>query len=126
MTTTLQKYAGKRAANYSTNPTIDVEILDAPFECSTCDGEVEYDLKLGRFVHDPADFECEGHESLNGADMGASVFCDGSCNPEHRVDIKPKCTYCGALGTLTYTAHAWYDAQECSRCGGIAGWALGD
>jgi hypothetical protein len=23
--------------------------------------------------------ECEGHESLNGADMGATVTCDGSC-----------------------------------------------
>jgi hypothetical protein len=27
--------------------------------------------------------QCEGHESLNGADMGQSVFCDGSCNPFH-------------------------------------------
>lgn len=23
--------------------------------------------------------ECEGHESLNGAHMGESVYCDGSC-----------------------------------------------
>ncbi len=22
---------------------------------------------------------CQGHESLNGADMGATVYCDGSC-----------------------------------------------
>lgn len=25
------------------------------------------------------DNECEGHESLRGADMGVTVFCDGSC-----------------------------------------------
>lgn len=25
------------------------------------------------------ELECEGHESLNGADMGATVFCDGTC-----------------------------------------------
>ena len=25
------------------------------------------------------DNECEGHESLSGASMGASYFCDGSC-----------------------------------------------
>lgn len=25
------------------------------------------------------DDECEGHESLNGADMGATVYCDGYC-----------------------------------------------
>lgn len=23
--------------------------------------------------------ECEGHESLNGADMGRTVYCDGTC-----------------------------------------------
>jgi hypothetical protein len=23
--------------------------------------------------------ECEGHESLNGADMGVTRYCDGSC-----------------------------------------------
>ena len=23
--------------------------------------------------------ECDGHESLNGADMGLTVYCDGSC-----------------------------------------------
>lgn len=25
------------------------------------------------------DSQCEGHESLNGADMGSEVYCDGSC-----------------------------------------------
>lgn len=26
-----------------------------------------------------AELECEGHESLDGAHMGESVFCDGAC-----------------------------------------------
>ena len=30
-------------------------------------------------VEDEDDNECEGHESLSGASMGASYFCDGSC-----------------------------------------------
>lgn len=25
------------------------------------------------------DFECEGHDSLGGAHMGKTVYCDGSC-----------------------------------------------
>lgn len=29
--------------------------------------------------------ECEGHESLNGADMGRSIECDGSCMPEWKL-----------------------------------------
>lgn len=33
------------------------------------------------FAGSPEDAECEGHESLAGAHMGESVFCDGSCNP---------------------------------------------
>lgn len=26
--------------------------------------------------------ECEGHESLNGAHMGETVYCDGTCNAQ--------------------------------------------
>lgn len=29
---------------------------------------------------------CPGHESLNGADMGQSVYCDGSCAGESYTD----------------------------------------
>lgn len=32
---------------------------------------------------DDSDNECEGHESLNGNTMGASVFCDGSCKTDN-------------------------------------------
>lgn len=34
------------------------------------------------------ELECEGHESLAGADMGASVFCDGSC--VRQVVVEPR------------------------------------
>jgi hypothetical protein len=30
---------------------------------------------------------CEGHESLNGADMGQTVFCDGTCRPNDKIAI---------------------------------------
>jgi hypothetical protein len=32
--------------------------------------EIEVDVQMAG---------CEGHESLNGADMGVTVYCDGSC-----------------------------------------------
>jgi hypothetical protein len=28
---------------------------------------------------DDSDNQCDGHESLNGADFGREVYCDGSC-----------------------------------------------
>lgn len=31
------------------------------------------------YGQDDDDDECEGHESLNGADMGVTVYCDGNC-----------------------------------------------
>jgi hypothetical protein len=33
----------------------------------------------GDWASDDGDEGCEGHESLNGADMGRTVYCDGSC-----------------------------------------------
>ncbi|MFE7198480.1 hypothetical protein [Microbacterium oxydans] len=129
MTTTLERYKGQNARNYCALPTIDVEIIDDDSRtCSVCDGEVQYDVRRGQWAHDPADFECEGHEPEPGRDheFGVEVFCDGSCNPEHRVQLRDRCTYCGGEGALETTQHAWHDATTCARCGGVVGYAIGD
>ena len=48
--------------------------LDTP-DLETADEFSEYD----------DDTECEGHESLDGAHMGETVYCDGSCRPDAEV-----------------------------------------
>lgn len=56
------------------------------------DGVEVHELTLGRhigssfeYVHGPMEDEdegCPGHESLSGAAMGESTYCDGSCVKE--------------------------------------------
>lgn len=111
MTTTLEKYQGHRALNYSTNPTIDVEVLDPnrARRCRTCDNPVEWDPDAGswgRWVHVEA------------------VTTD----TKHWIDPHMRCRYCGVDGPdqVKFRQHAWYDATECSRCGGVDGRAIGD
>lgn len=126
---TLETFVGKQAANYSTLPTIDVEIIpedERDFHCAICGGDLRADPRRGlpRWLHvdEP---ECEGHESLDGAHMGETVFCDGTC-VRHHITPRATCAYCGADEATTFRQHAWHDAIECGRCGGITGWAIGD
>jgi hypothetical protein len=44
-----------------------------PLECEGCGRQIESSSG------DPDDQGCQGHESLNGGDMGVTVHCDGSC-----------------------------------------------
>ena len=105
MTTTFEAWpASRRVRNYSSRPTIDVEILPDRYECQVCAAECVYVPKLGNFVH--ADDATPAHEG--------------------RIAPKPRCPYCHSTEHLTYTAHAWHDAAACSRCGGIDGFAIGD
>jgi hypothetical protein len=53
-------------------------VTDLPVNCPKCiklssiDGMIEDE-------DEDEDEGCEGHESLNAAFMGVSIFCDGSC-----------------------------------------------
>jgi len=58
--------------------------------CRSCASEGRYEPdatcafygwrnEQGRMVPPDDDDGCEGHESLSGAHMGESVFCDGTC-----------------------------------------------
>lgn len=53
---------------------------DLPYECPDC-GEPHDGMATGteRCPGCQEDDQCEGHESLDGAHMGESVYCDGSC-----------------------------------------------
>lgn len=102
--TTLAKFAGTRRANYSTLPTVDVEILPDARICETCAQPVAWDKSAHTF--------------------GGWVHADGST--EHYVAPRTRCAYCHAQDGVTYRQHAWYDAIECDRCGGVTGYAIGD
>ena len=109
--TTLAAFAGQRAGNYCTLPTIDVPILADVRLCNACDREVVHrphpkgvGWGLGRWVHE-------------GGDSG-----DG---PTHYVSARPRCRYCRSNAAV-YRQHAWFDAVECARCGGVDGFAIGD
>lgn len=106
---TLAEYGGKQARNYSRMPTIDVPIIENEYRhCANC-GEAVYreagtwSTVLGRTLH------------LDGTD-------------EHYVTARPKCAYCGTDDPAEVSFHQrnWSDETECTRCGGITGYAIGD
>ncbi|APD19316.1 hypothetical protein SEA_CEPENS_90 [Mycobacterium phage Cepens] len=102
--TTFQKYRGKRAGNYCTLPTIDVEILPDERQCEKCGVPVvrkESTDLIQRFRH-----------------------ADGS-DADHYVSPATRCRYCHSHDAV-YRQHAWHDAIECPRCGGVDGYAIGD
>lgn len=101
MATTLATYKGVERRNYCTFPSIDVEILPATRHC-LCGAEVVFDQAARWFVH---------------TDGGVA---------DHRVDARLQCSYCHAEEGVVYCQHAWFDAVECSRCGGVTGFAVGD
>lgn len=106
MTTTFQKFSSHNVGNYSTRPSVDVDILDEQRVCATCDGVVTWAPKGGQYgwggwVHE----------------AGAS---------DHRAQALGQCRFCGGQGTLSHRQEAWYDATDCSRCGGVDGYAIGD
>src|SRR5690606_1704216 len=103
MATTFEVFEGAQRRNYSTLPTVDVEILPDIRHCEECGAEVRYvpDTLIGSWQH-----------------------ADGST--DHFVLPKVRCPYCNSEDDAVYKQHAWYDAVECSRCGGVYGRAVGD
>lgn len=104
---TLEAFKDARRGNYCTLPTIDVEILPDIHHCNTCGFLVMYEPHprggLGSWAH--TDKTVPGH---------------GYIAP------KTRCRYCHSEDDATYHQHAWHDAVECERCGGIDGYAVGD
>lgn len=108
MPSVLSVFAGKRAGNYCTNPTKDVEVVYEPHHCAGCGEEVFYNRSAGS--------------------VGNWEHTVEQPEPRHYCMPRPHCQFCGTdeRGSVEYKAYAWYDATECSRCGGVTGYALGD
>lgn len=106
MATTFETYAGQRAANYSTLPRVDVEILPDEHHCERCGERVAYDPKAGTF--------------------GRWVHAEGDQAGGHRATARLRCSYCHTDDGVTFTHQAYSDATSCTRCGGVTGFAIGD
>lgn len=106
MTTTFEKFAGTRSGNYCTPPTKDVEILGDNRVCETCNQLVM------QLEHPP------GWRTV-------WVHVVDSPAAEHRITPRVRCRYCHSH-EAKFRQHAWHDAVECDRCGGVDGYAIGD
>ena len=104
--TTFAKYAGKRAGNYSTLPTKDVEILPKVHHCEGCGAEGEYVQVEGQYI----------------ARFTHPEPCDSYMRP------RAMCVYCHCdePGAVKFMLMSWSDETHCERCGGVDGRAIGD
>ena len=107
--TTLVKFKGIRAGNYCTAPTKDVPILPDVRVCSSCRTRIE---------HVP-------HPKGIGYGLGSWEHVDPNECAVTYVRAADRCRYCHSQDAK-YRQHAWYDAVECDRCGGVDGYAIGD
>lgn len=106
VTTTFQKFPSFNVGNYSTRPSNDVDILDEARVCKDCDKVVVWDPK--------------------GGPWGWGGWLHEAGEQGHKAEALGQCRFCGAQGTVSYRQEAWYDATDCSRCGGVDGYAIGD
>lgn len=108
MAMTLETYAGKQARNYSSNPTIDVAIVESAAHCNACGGEV-----VNLTPCTPNSWPLPRWAHVNPTD-------------DHYISPRPTCDCCGSDEAATASQHNWHDQVACTRCGGITGWAIGD
>lgn len=119
MTTTFERWNGTQRGNYCTLPTIDVEIIDPEPYCAYQGyGANRSATPCGRAIHD----------TKEGPSYMPATWKHVDGNEDHRADRPSQCRYCGTneFGVVVSKQYAWYDATECSRCGGVVGYALGD
>lgn len=111
-TTTLQTYAGQRAGNYSSLPSIDVEVLPEVHHCETCGEAVVYNA---------------GGYTLGGGWEHVDTAKAWEAKP-HRPQARLGCGYCHTDDPthVQFVQANWSDETRCSRCGGVTGYAIGD
>jgi len=107
-TSTAEAWAGKRAPNYSTLPRLDVPVLALPRSCATCGEPVELGAAASTY--------------------GIRPWVHVGAVADHYVTPKLVCKYCGSDDEFEVVArqHAYSDTTECSRCGGVEGYGIGD
>ena len=108
MATTFEKYAGQSARNYSSLPTIDVEILEPDHSKCKCGEPIHLDRSIPYMTQ-------WRHE-------------DPALDQQHSATPPLECDYCGSQdpALVKFSQPAWHDEVSCKRCGGSTGWAIGD
>jgi len=117
--TAREAFAGKPRANYCSHPTLDVEILPREYVGSVEDCESPEVVYIAEGWVTPREGENPVYR------RGGFVHVEAGQH-NHEALPKPMCRYCNGTECLTFTHEAWYDKTECSRCGGISGFAIGD
>jgi hypothetical protein len=117
--TTLTKFAGWYR-NYSTRPSIDVEVLPDENHCAECGEKVVYIASQWGTSN--------GHnaESAQWMFLDFWMHADGSVSHDPRP--RPRCFFCHGdeAGTVEHLQLNWSDETYCSRCGGRNGFGIGD
>ncbi|AXN53487.1 hypothetical protein HOT81_gp069 [Gordonia phage Fryberger] len=109
MSTTFEVYAGLgTAANYSSFPTKDVEILPDIHICERCGDQIVY------------------NEDRKPGEIGKPSWLHVNVIEEHYISNKLRCHYCHAHEGVVYKQQAWSDETHCDRCGGVHGFGIGD
>lgn len=112
--TTLAHFAGQHARNYSSMPTIDVPIIPTDarrYHCASCGGEIVPTADSSQNPYAASKWEHLIPTTIAGHDH-----------------VKPRstCMYCGSDERTAFHQRNWSDETECTRCGGVAGFAIGD
>jgi Zn finger protein HypA/HybF involved in hydrogenase expression len=105
MASTFEKFNGKQAGNYCTNPRLDVEILPDVHHCETCQEVITY-VKTGK-AYPYGEWR---HSS----------------EQDHKAEPKLRCRYCHNENKVKFTQEAYYDRTFCPRCEGVTGYGIGD
>ena len=103
---TFEAFKGVPAGNYSSMPTIDVEILPpAGHRCVDCDAEIKFHMPTFSWSH-----------------------LDEAAADHGRVSPGRVCHYCNNRNQdeVIFSFQSYSDQIECSRCGGITGRPIGD
>lgn len=120
MPTTFERWNGTQRGNYCTLPTIDVEIIENPEAYCAYQGygENRKETPCGRAIHD----------TKEGPSYSPTSWKHVDGNDDHRAATPSRCHYCGTneFGVVVFKQQSWSDESECSRCGGVLGFAIGD
>lgn len=109
MSTTFEVYANQRVGNYCTRPSKDVEILPDVRVCASC-----------RTLLEPVPLPKGASWGIQSWKHAEPTACESTY-----IRAADRCRYCHSQDAK-YRQHAWHDAVECDRCGGIDGYAIGD
>lgn len=115
----LAEWYGRQAGNYSTAPKNDVTFIEG-YWCAHDDCEEPELAYIQPGWIAAREGEQETYRRGGWVHVEAGRF-------DHQAEVEAKCRFCGAGPEHLHSSqHAWHDQTECTRCGGVAGYAIGD